>query len=228
MTPALRAKPLRPFPPAGDDVELENPATNQPLLQPEIIHSEERESSRAGGKKDPGSGPTTTRSFFAVTESTTTSTTTPTPRTRPRPRPTTAAPPFPSIGPQVPIDYEDSDTDYGHGYDSFEETPGISGDPTKVRTPNAKDQIHSDASGGIALVISIIAGALIIVILIILLILKFKGRRDGTYKVDETKNYEGIPTVPTPMVNGQGNGNIKPGDRRPVKKQSKDVKEWYV
>ncbi|XP_042874196.1 neurexin-1-like isoform X2 [Penaeus japonicus] len=212
----------------GDDVELENPATHQPLLKPEIIHSEERESSRTGGKKDPGSGPTTTRSFFAVTEGTTTSTTTPTPRTRPRPRPTTVATSFPSIGPQIPADYDDIGDDYNHDYNSFNENTGIPGDPTKVRTSTNNNQIHSDASGGIALVISIIAGALIIVILIILLILKFKGRRDGTYKVDETKNYEGIPTVPTPMVNGQGNGNIKPGDRRPVKKQSKDVKEWYV
>lgn len=209
-------------------MELENPATHQPLLKPEIIHSEERESSRTGGKKDPGSGPTTTRSFFAVTEGTTTSTTTPTPRTRPRPRPTTVATSFPSIGPQIPADYDDIGDDYNHDYNSFNENTGIPGDPTKVRTSTNNNQIHSDASGGIALVISIIAGALIIVILIILLILKFKGRRDGTYKVDETKNYEGIPTVPTPMVNGQGNGNIKPGDRRPVKKQSKDVKEWYV
>lgn len=90
------------------------------------------------------------------------------------------------------------------------------------------EAIHSDASGSVALIISIVAGTLIVVILIVLLVLKFKGRQDGAYKVDESKNYEGIPTVPTPMINGQGNGAIKPGDRRPVKKQSKDVKEWYV
>ncbi|ROT82473.1 hypothetical protein C7M84_024363 [Penaeus vannamei] len=147
----------------GDDVELENPATNQPLLQPEIIHSEE--SLRPSGKKDPGSGPTTTRSFYGV-----------------------------------PVNYGDigGGTEYDDYTGPFGENPIHPVDPTKVRTPNTKGQIHSDAGGA-------------------------TGR-----KGDETKNYEGIPTVPTPMVNGQGNGNIKPGDRRPVKKQSKDVKEWYV
>ncbi|XP_069165959.1 neurexin 1 isoform X1 [Procambarus clarkii] len=202
----------------GDDMDLEFPATHHPMLAPDVIHSEERDPSSTGfgqPKKDPGSGPTT-----STTTTSTTTTTTQTPRTRQRT--TTTIPVAPSSRPQEPPDTNDYDYDYNF--------PAVQPDNKKKSSVKEDpiDQIHSEAAGSVALIISIIAGALIIVILIVLLILKFKGRQDGAYKVDESKNYEGIPTMPTPMINGQGNGTIKPGDRRPVKKQSKDVKEWYV
>ncbi|KAK7071822.1 hypothetical protein SK128_017155 [Halocaridina rubra] len=206
----------------GDDMEVEFPVTNHPMLAPDVIHSEEHEPSHTRNK-DPGSGSTTTGPTLVLPSTTTTTTTTTSPRTRkwpPKPTPTA----YPPSQPQPPPPHYD--TDY-YEYIEFPEEPE-SNKPTVIKEDPPRDTLHSDAAGSIPLIISIIAGALIIVILIILLILKLKGRRDGNYKVEETKNYEGIPTMPTPMINGQGNGNIKPGDRRPVKKQSKDVKEWYV
>ncbi|XP_066961792.1 neurexin 1 isoform X2 [Macrobrachium rosenbergii] len=206
----------------GDDIEVEFPVTNHPMLAPDVIHSEEHEPTHYNKNKDPGSGPTTTGSTLAFTSSSTTSTTSP--PTRPPMKGSNTKPTATSYPPSLPqpspptYDYYDEYTDFTE--EEFPKKPTV----IKEDPPD----LHSEAAGGVALIISIIAGALIIIILIILLVLKFKGRQDGNYKVDQTKNYEGIPTMPTPMINGQGNGNIKPGDRRPVKKQSKDVKEWYV
>ncbi|XP_071518617.1 neurexin 1 isoform X3 [Panulirus ornatus] len=190
----------------------------------EVIHSEEHRDHTPPPhgfettKKDPGSGPTTTSRPATVTPSRTTTTTTQPPRTK-QPWATSTTPATPTSRPQPP---PHTVTEYDYDYHAFE-----NGEKSDVKEDRI-DVIDKGVGGSIALIISIIAGVLIIVILIILLILKFKGHQDGTYKVDESKNYEGIPTMPTPMINGQGNGTIKPGDRRPVKKQSKDVKEWYV
>ncbi|XP_042239812.1 neurexin-1-like isoform X3 [Homarus americanus] len=205
----------------GDDRDLEFQATHHPMLAPDVIHSEEHDQSTTDlgqPKRDPGSGPTTT------TTTSTTTTTTQTPRTKQRPRTTTTTP----AGAPPPRQQPPYTSDYDYGDYIFPNViPTDTRDKSRV-IEDPLDQIHSDVAGSVALFISIIAGALIIIILIVLLVLKFKGRQDGAYKVDESKNYEGIPTMPTPMINGQGNGAIKPGDRRPVKKQSKDVKEWYV
>ncbi|KAG8236177.1 hypothetical protein J437_LFUL013443 [Ladona fulva] len=59
-------------------------------------------------------------------------------------------------------------------------------------------RISSEAAENTALIIGIIAGAMIAIILIILVILKFKGRTDGSYKVDDSKSY------------GYGGGNGSP------------------
>lgn len=216
------------LPLVGDDTDLEFNPTHHPMLAPDVIHSEEHDPSINGGRgKDPGSGPTTpTRPDLVTPTSTPTeTTTTSTPRTHQHytttPSPPTPPPSLPQ--PSPPIEYPDY-SDFNYPDDFFSNTP-VNNDVKKV-TP--QDRIHSDAAGSVALIISIIAGSLIIIILIILLVLKLKGRQDAAYKVDESKSYEGMPTLQTPMINGQGNGTVKPGDRRPVKKQSKDVKEWYV
>ena len=79
---------------------------------------------------------------------------------------------------------------------------------------------------------------MIAIILIILIILKFKNRSDGSYKVDESKNYQ-HSQGPNAALLGSGNGqqipqqmngNLKNGsDKCASKKRDvKDVKEWYV
>lgn len=91
----------------------------------------------------------------------------------------------------------------------------------------------------IALIIGIIAGALIAVILIILVILKFKSRNEHSYKVDDGKGFQQGPNAAllgnTSNGNGQAqyqmNGTVRNGDKGAVmkkKRDSKDIKEWYV
>ncbi|XP_063235605.1 neurexin 1 isoform X2 [Bacillus rossius redtenbacheri] len=99
-----------------------------------------------------------------------------------------------------------------------------------------RDRISSEAAENTALIIGIIAGALIAIVLIILIILKFKNRSEGSYKVDEGKNYRHAAgpdaALLPPAGNGQqmngsvrnGNGNGKPAKKRDIK----DIKEWYV
>ncbi|PNF32109.1 hypothetical protein B7P43_G02829 [Cryptotermes secundus] len=111
------------------------------------------------------------------------------------------------------------------------------------RQPNRKnrDRISSEAAENTALIIGIIAGAMIAIILIILIILKFKNRSDGSYKVDESKNYQQSQGPNTALLGGgnsqqrpqQMNGNLKNGsdkcgNKAAKKRDIKDIKEWYV
>jgi len=81
---------------------------------------------------------------------------------------------------------------------------------------------------------------MIAVILVILIILKFKSRSNGSYKV-ESKNYQ-QSQGPNAALLGAGygqqhpqqmNGNLKTvsnkcGNKTTKKCDNKDVKEWYV
>lgn len=99
--------------------------------------------------------------------------------------------------------------------------------------------MSSETSEIVALIIGIIAGALIAVILIILIILKFKSRGERSYKVDDGKGYQQGPNAAllgTTSTNGQSqyqaNGALRNGERgqaqKSKKRDSKDIKEWYV
>lgn len=117
-----------------------------------------------------------------------------------------------------------------------------SGVGTTIYNQNNKRINNSDLSGSIALIISIIAGALIAIILIILLILKFKGRPDVRYKIDEGKSFCQEPSAAllggaagaAPVHQGgqvSYNGalrNGQGGSKNGKKRELKDIKEWYV
>ncbi|KAJ8963150.1 hypothetical protein NQ318_018615 [Aromia moschata] len=102
------------------------------------------------------------------------------------------------------------------------------------------ERVSSERSETIALIIGIIAGALIAVILIILVILKFKSRDDRSFKVDDGKGYQQGPNAAllgsASATNGQTqfqvNGALRNGDKglmqKAKKRDSKDIKEWYV
>ncbi|XP_063921501.1 neurexin 1 isoform X2 [Zophobas morio] len=107
-------------------------------------------------------------------------------------------------------------------------------------TTKGTERINTETSDTVALIIGIIAGALIAVILIILVILKFKPRSDGAFKVDDSKGYQQGPNAAllgnTSSTNGQTqyqlNGALRNGDKSQMqkskKRDSKDIKEWYV
>lgn len=78
----------------------------------------------------------------------------------------------------------------------------------------------------LALYIGIGIGVLFTLIILIIALYKFRSRDEGTYKVDESKNFAYLESKNVHHGN-HGNGaiigasNIKPGKK-------KDVKEWYV
>lgn len=78
--------------------------------------------------------------------------------------------------------------------------------------------------------------------MVILLILRFKSRGERSYKVDDGKGYQQGPNAAllgnTSSSNGQTqyqvNGALRNGDKSQLqqkttkKRDSKDIKEWYV
>ncbi|KAJ8973828.1 hypothetical protein NQ317_009473 [Molorchus minor] len=102
------------------------------------------------------------------------------------------------------------------------------------------ERVSSETSETVALIIGIIAGALIAVVLIILVILKFKSRDDRSFKVDDGKGFQQGPNAAllgNINTNGQTqyqlNGALRNGDKNNMmqkskKRDSKDIKEWYV
>ncbi|CAH1169814.1 unnamed protein product [Phaedon cochleariae] len=113
------------------------------------------------------------------------------------------------------------------------------------RPPSTKkpERVSSETSEVVALIIGIIAGALIAIILIILVILKFKSRSDRSFKIDDSKSFQQGPnaallgSVSEGGTNGQYqlNGALRNGDKgggahaqKSKKRDSKDIKEWYV
>lgn len=125
--------------------------------------------------------------------------------------------------PSNPDEYGFHDLDYN--ILDFPDTKVV--EPKKEK-PKHVQGIQSDSSKQVALIISIVAGVLIVVIIIILIVLKCNGKSREISKIEEAKTYASLSQGPTMIVNGQGNGTVKAGDRRPVKKERKDVKEWYV
>ncbi|KAG8179390.1 hypothetical protein JTE90_003646 [Oedothorax gibbosus] len=117
--------------------------------------------------------------------------------------------------------------------------PGLS--PGSNERPTQRTR--SSAADSTALVIGVIAGALIAVVLVALVVYKLRNRTEGSYKVDESKNYQfgaGVAALNGPL-NGpllmmpppHLNGGLPPksgAEKTPSKKKKggKDLKEWYV
>ncbi|XP_071159712.1 neurexin 1-like isoform X8 [Mytilus edulis] len=93
---------------------------------------------------------------------------------------------------------------------------------TTLRTESQGPPDREDDKKKLALFIGIGVGVAFTVIILIIALYKFRSRDEGTYKVDESKNFAYLESKSL-----QGNGaiigasNIKPGKK-------KDVKEWYV
>lgn len=119
------------------------------------------------------------------------------------------------------------------------ESNDINHNPYPKTINRQTERVTSETSEIVALIIGIIAGALIAVILIILVILKFKSRSDNAFKIDDSKSYQQGPNAAllgNSSTNGQTlysqNGALRNGDKNPMqkskKRDSKDIKEWYV
>ncbi|CAO1431878.1 unnamed protein product [Diamesa hyperborea] len=115
-----------------------------------------------------------------------------------------------------------------------------------IRPPpkNKHGRINSETEERTAMIIGIVAGALIAVILVILLVLWIKSNGDRSYKMEHDIKYGHGPNAAL-LANGSlrqngsqhgadrngvngGNGvNAGAGQAKP-KRNSKDIKEWYV
>lgn len=110
--------------------------------------------------------------------------------------------------------------------------------PSTPRTTKSAT-VSSETSELIALIIGIVAGVLIAVILVVLVILKFSSGQERVCKIDDGKGYQQGPNAAllgNTNSNGQTqyqiNGALRNGDKgqmqKAKKRDSKDIKEWYV
>ncbi|XP_074654685.1 neurexin-3-like [Tubulanus polymorphus] len=103
----------------------------------------------------------------------------------------------------------------------------------KTITPTAGDPNAGETTGSmlskiftLPVIIGIAVGSLVILLIIIYVFYKCKGRDEGSYKIDESKNYriEAKPLKSDAHINGGLKAGVAP--TKPSKK--KDIKEWYV
>lgn len=90
-------------------------------------------------------------------------------------------------------------------------------------------------SSNIILIVGITAGVLVILLLLAFAIYKYKSRDEGSYKIDESKNYpyqEGAAVAacnkPSSQVNGGSCTRSSHSGMQTASKPKKNVKEWYV
>lgn len=112
-------------------------------------------------------------------------------------------------------------------------------------TRRERERIHSEMAESIALIIGIVAAILIAIVLVIIIVLRFRPGGEPRYKIDEGKcgGYQGpnAALLPPSNMGGNGhgqsqyqlNGNAKNGNNGQgmglkKKRDSKDIKEWYV
>lgn len=112
--------------------------------------------------------------------------------------------------------------------------------PTTKPPRRNLERVSSETSEIVALIIGVVAGILIAVILVILIVLRFKSHGERSYKVDDGKGFQPGPNAAllgtTSSNNGQAqyqvNGALRNGDKNQIqkskKRDSKDIKEWYV
>ncbi|XP_076324369.1 neurexin 1-like isoform X2 [Tachypleus tridentatus] len=103
--------------------------------------------------------------------------------------------------------------------------------PKNKELPKLNQKPKSSADNT-ALVIGIIAGLLILIVLIALVLYRLRNRTDGSYKIDESKNYEFPAVANSPALISEQqmhvNGTIKTTEKLQKKEDIKDLREWYV
>ncbi len=93
---------------------------------------------------------------------------------------------------------------------------------------NQKHSGLGPLSLNIGLIVGIAAGVLLLLLILAYALYKYKSRDEGSYKIDESKNYpyESPIAKPSPTANGGLSKSGMQPTSKPAKK--KDVKEWYV
>ena len=114
---------------------------------------------------------------------------------------------------------------------------GVGESKTSVTHPKRSKGKSFNLSSNIILIVGITVGVLVILLLLAFAIYKYKSRDEGSYKVDESKNYmhpyqEGAAVAacnkPSSQVNGGSCTRSSQSGMQTASKPKKNVKEWYV
>ena len=86
----------------------------------------------------------------------------------------------------------------------------------------------------IGLIVGIAAGVVLLLLILAYALYKYKSRDEGSYKIDESKNYSyeaytaQAAKQPLTPSNTHANGGVSKSSSHGSKPRKKDVKEWYV
>ena len=97
----------------------------------------------------------------------------------------------------------------------------------KSAVGGGKSGKHSSPLGmSVGLIVGIVGGVLVVLFVLAYAVYKYRSRDEGTYKIDESKNYGYEVCNSKPMVHL--NGRSKSAADRSSRHKRKDTKEWYV
>ncbi|KAG1696117.1 Neurexin-3 [Nymphon striatum] len=114
---------------------------------------------------------------------------------------------------------------------------GVNRDFNERESRGKKRKPKSRSAETLTLIVGIVASVMIAVVIIAFLVYRFRNRPEGTYKVDEGKNYRfGVDPAPLPnsasgYINdyqAQFNGAVRTAEKAGKLPKKKDIKEWYV
>ena len=87
----------------------------------------------------------------------------------------------------------------------------------------------SPLTTGIAMIIGIVASIIVVLLLLALAVHKYRSRDEGTYRVDESKNYGYDACNSKPLVHLDGRSRSSSSSAQSLRQKRKEShREWYV
>jgi len=82
---------------------------------------------------------------------------------------------------------------------------------------------------GIAMIVGIVASIIVVLLLLALAVHKYRSRDEGTYRVDESKNYGYDACNSKPLVHLDGRSRSSSSSAQSLRQKRKEShREWYV
>jgi len=106
--------------------------------------------------------------------------------------------------------------------------PATTQDAAAVPGRGARPSVSS-LTTGIAMIIGIVASIIIVLLLLALAVYKYRSRDEGTYRVDESKNYGYDACNSKPLVHLDGRSRSSSSSAQSLRQKRKEShREWYV
>jgi len=106
--------------------------------------------------------------------------------------------------------------------------PGTTSGPAAVAGRGLRRGVSS-LTTGIAMIVGIVASIIVVLLLLALAVYKYRSRDEGTYRVDESKNYGYDECNSKPLVHLDGRSRSSSSSAQSLRQKRKEShREWYV
>ena len=106
--------------------------------------------------------------------------------------------------------------------------PATTQDVAAVPGRGARRSVSS-LTTGIAMIVGIVASIIVVLLLLTLAVHKYRSRDEGTYRVDESKNYDYDACNSKPLVHLDGRSRSSSSSAQSLRQKRKETnREWYV